>query len=83
MKNIIRRRGNYVVDAVTFAGVITITEDNTTAVSCSFDIDENFPYTWTNGYECVRTDIDMPDAYTGGGEWKLLGDSGSYTWEQV
>ena len=83
MNNIIRRRESLVVDAITFHGEITISEDATTAVSCSFEIDENFPYTWENGYECVRTDVELPDGYTGGGEWKLIEDGDTYRWEQL
>ena len=83
MNNIIRRRSDFVVDAITFEGIVTIASGSTTAVSCSFDIDENYPYTWENGYECVRTDIDLPDGYVGGGEWYLFDDGDSYRWEQI
>jgi|13_taG_2_1085334.scaffolds.fasta_scaffold12758_2 hypothetical protein len=81
MKNIIRRRESNLVEAITFEGIITIDNETTSAVSCSFDIDENYPYTWENGYECIRTDVELPEAYTVGGEWLLIDDGDSYRWE--
>ena len=82
MKNIVRRRESNLVEAITFEGTLTIEDGNTSAVSCSFDIDANYPYTWENGFECVRTDVELPDGYTIGGEWLLINDGDSYRWEE-
>ena len=82
MINIVRLRDTQVVYAIVSEGTLTISEGGSTYDGDIFEIDAEYPYTWENGYECVRADIEIPENWYGGTH-KLTGSEGSYSFEAV
>jgi hypothetical protein len=82
MINIIRMRDTQVVYAIVTEGIVSITETETTYDGDIFEVDENYPYTWVDGYECIRAEIEVPENWYGGTH-KLVGVDGAYSFEAV
>jgi hypothetical protein len=82
MINIIRMRDTQVVYAIVSEGTLSITEAGTTYDGTIFTVDAEYPYTWDNGYECVRTEIEVPEGWYGGTH-KLVGSEGNYSFQVV
>ena len=83
MINIIRMRDTEVVYAIVSEGTLTISEGTTpTYDGTIFTVDETFPYTWENGYECIRAEIEIPENWSGATH-KLTGTDGNYSFIAV
>jgi len=77
MINVIRSRDTKVVYSVVSEGTVVISEDGTTTYDGDiFVVDSEFPYTWENGYECVRVETELPEDWHGG---KYTFDAGTWT----